>query len=127
MKRKSVILLYDPEHKHDDNKGNIFQRSIVEFNNHPIKKGIENLFDCEKLERVYKEHPEFIDVTSEHSKIVRGNRETVPETWTVNKNEKTNLCDWLCENGTPDDFKHFRPTLEMLRNLLIKDATEDAS
>ena len=51
----------------------------------------------------------------------------VPETRTVNKDEKMNLCTWFCDNGTADDFEHFKPTLEMLKDILTGDMMEDAS
>jgi len=122
VERNHIVVLYDPECTRNDMKGNMFRRSMTKFDDHLIQKGIENLFDRETLEKVRRERPAFIDVTHKHNKEERGERIVVPETWMVNKDEKTNLCNWLCENGTADDFEHFRPTLEMLKDLL-----EDAS
>ena len=128
VERKRIVVLYDPECERNDIKGNMFRRSMInKFNDHPIQKGIENLFDRETLERVRQEYSSFIDVTDKHSKMVRGKEETVPESWTVNKDEKTNLCNWLCKNGTADDFEHFKPTLEMLNDILTGDKREEAS
>lgn len=127
VERKRIVVLYDPECERNDTRGNMFRRSMIKFNDHPIQKGIENLFDRETLERVRQEYSSFIDVTDKHSKMVRGKEEIVPESWTVNKDEKTNLCNWLCENGTADDFEHFKPTLEMLKDILIGDKMEEAS
>lgn len=122
VERNHIVVLYDPECTRNDMKRNMFRRSMTKFDDHLIQKGIENLFDRETLEKVRRERPAFIDVTHKHNKEERGERIVVPETWMVNKDEKTNLCNWLCENGTDDDFEHFRPTLEMLKDLL-----EDAS
>lgn len=130
VERKSIVVLYDPECQRNANKGNMFLRSMTKFDDpddHPIQKGIENLFDRETLEWARGEHPAFIDVTNKHSKTVRNKEVVVPEIWTVNKDEKTNLCTWLCENGTADDFEHFEPTLEMLKDILVEDMMEDAS
>ena len=128
IERLKIVLLYDPEcRKSEEEKGNMFRRLMTKFDDHPIEKGIENLFDREMLERVRQEYSSFIDVTDKHSKTVRGREEEVPESWTVNKDEKTNLCNWLCENGTADDFEHFKPTLEMLKEILIGDKMEEAS
>ena len=44
--------------------------------------------------------PEIIDIRDAHSETVRGQLQVHFETWTVNEDEKTNLCSWLCENGT---------------------------
>ena len=60
-------------------------------------------------------------------KLAKASTITVPETWTVNKDEKTNLCRWLCDNGTADDFEHFKPTLRVLKDILVGDVMEDAS
>ena len=127
VERKRIVVLYDPECERNDTRGNMFRRSMIKFNDHPIQKGIENLFDRETLERVRQEYSSFIDVIDKHSKMVRGKEEIVPETWTVNNDEKINLCNWLCENGTADDFEHFKPTLEMLKEILIGDKMEEAS
>jgi len=127
VERNRIVVLYDPECERNDTKANMFRRSMTKFIDHPIQEGVENLFDHETLDKARREHPAFIDVTYKHNKEERGKRIVVPETWMVNKDEKTNLCNWLCENGTADDFEHFRPTLEMLKDLLVEDTTEDAS
>ncbi len=49
----------------------------------------------------------FVDVRAEHEVTERGQRRVVPERWAVNEDEKGNLCEWLCENGTAVDFRHF--------------------
>ena len=128
IERKSIIILYDPEcSRKEIAEQNIFRRLITKFTDHPIQKGIENLFDRESLERARRERPAFIDVTGERRDMVRGEEKVIPETWKVNNDEKTNLCNWLCENGTADDFDHFKPTLEILRDLLVEDTTGDVS
>ena len=128
VERQNIVLLYDPEcRKSEEEKGSMFRRLMTGFDDHPIEKGIENLFDRETLERARRECPAFIDVTNKHSKMVRGKEKVVPEVWTVNKDEKMNLCNWLCKNGTADDFKHFKPTLEMLKDILTGDKREEAS
>ena len=128
VERQNIVLLYDPEcRKSEEEKGSMFRRLMTRFDDHPIEKGIENLFDRETLERARRECPAFIDVTNKHSKMVRGEEEVVPEVWTVNNDEKTNLCRWLCDNGTADNFEHFKPTLEMLNDILTVDKIEEAS
>ena len=32
-----------------------------------------------------------------------------------------NLCNWFCENGTAEDFKHFRVIFDLLEDILADD------
>ena len=87
---QKIILLHDcdkPKPNKDD-KGNVFKRHIRLHENHPLKKGIENLFDEETLERARESEPAFIDIEKEHKKIVGGEEGNIPEKWDVNKDEK---------------------------------------
>ena len=92
---------------------------------HPITKGIENLFSRTTLDRALQYKSAFIDISGEREDTIRGEKQTIPEIWTVNNDEKTCLCNWLCQNGTADDFQHFRPVLEMLCEI-IEDAPEES-
>ena len=60
----------------------------------------------------------FINIVHEHMKMERGKMKTVPERWTVNPDEKTNLCNWLGENGTAEDFECFRVIFDILHETL---------
>lgn len=116
---QKVLFLYDCDNKIDfENKGNFFRQNIPLQSNHLIKKGIENLFNRTTLEKGKNYKPAFIDITYEHKKTNRGENEIVPEEWEVNTDEKTNLCNWLCENGTAEDFQHFREVFNILREIL---------
>ena len=124
---KKVILLYDCDVKiASSDDGNFFERVIPYQEAHPIKKGVENLFNEAALEQARAYKPAFIDIEREHTKEERGEKKTVPEEWTVNKDEKTNLCDWLCANGTKEDFQYFRLIFDVLEEILGAD-TEQAS
>ena len=93
---------------------------------HQIAKGIEHLFDRDTLMRT-SDHKAFIDIEAAHESTVRGEATEVPEKWSVNKYEKTNLCNWLCENGTAEDFRHFEPIFAMLEEVLAgSEATTSA-
>ena len=117
-----VILLYDCDcNKTCQEDENVFRRKIQPQSDHPIKKGIENLFSKATLERAKNHKLAFIDVTPAYKKIIRGTPEKIPEKWEVNKDEKTNLCDWLCENGTMEDFQHFSKIFDLLREILEPD------
>ena len=116
--RMSVVLLFDPECNIErQHKGNIHKTSMPFFDGHPISKGIENLFDRETLEPARRCHLEFIDVDEERKRIVRGEEVLVPEAWSVNDDEKRNLCDWLCTHGTRKDFRHFDTVFEVLEEV----------
>ena len=94
--------------------GNRFRRTIPEVAEHPIRKGIENLFSIDTIEKAQLYNTAFIDHKEEQRITIRGEAQVVPEQWAVNADEKTNLCDWLCLNGTPDDFQHFESLLDGL-------------
>ena len=105
----------------------LYRRKIEKIDDHPIQKGIENLFDRSTIDRARKAKLAFIDVEDEHKKMCRGNSKTIEETWTVNRDEKTNLCNWLCEDRNAETFKHFHPTLKLLEELLVRRAEQDIS
>ena len=116
---QKVVLLFDCEEQlGPDDKGNLVRRTIPLQSHNPIQKGIENLFGKETLERARQYKSAFIDVDPERTRTVRGELQLVPEEWTINADEKTNLCDWLCENGTQKDFQGFQVILELLKDLL---------
>ena len=60
----------------------------------------------------------FVDLTAEITKRVRGNDVLVPAAEEVNKDEKRNLCQWLCETGTAEDFVNFEQIFRVLEELL---------
>ncbi len=119
LSEKTVVLLHDPESPlDDDDKGNIHKRKIPRVGEHPINKGVENLFGKATLERAQQQHPRFIDIASSHTKTVRGKEECVPESWSVNDDEKRNLCDWLRSHGTVEDFRHFGEVIRILEQIV---------
>ena len=117
IEMQPIILLYDCDEAKRGTKDYVIQRTIPMNESSPLKKGIENLFDRPVLERALDSSEAFIDVRK-NSKRVRGVWIEKPEEWTVNNDEKTNLCDWLCENGTVDDFQHFDSIFDLLENQL---------
>jgi len=97
---------------------NAHRRSLSLQASNPVQAGIENLFDRPILNRAISHKPDFIDIVSAHRRTVRGKDHTVPESWTVNPDEKANLCDWMCEHGTANDFRDFRQVFDILEDLL---------
>ena len=116
---QKVLLLFDSdENRRSQNRGQIFQRSLPFYPDNPIPSGIENLFSRETLEKANLHRAAFIDIEHEHRRTQRGVQAVVPEKWTVNSDEKSNLCDWLCENGTVEDFAHFETVFQLLEEVI---------
>ena len=113
-----VMVLYDCEFPGQaQTKGNRLKRKLPRLAEHPIEKGIENLFSKATLEKAENYKAEFIDIAYV-SKRSRGKQGQTSEIWTINDDEKMNLCNWLCENGTADDFQHFQVIFDLLDELL---------
>ena len=119
---QKVLLLFDCDaNKPDQNRGNLFQRTIPFQADNPIEKGIENLFGQSILDRAQRYNPTFIDITGGHTRLERGEEKEIPERWIVNESEKINLCDWICKNGTREDFEHFCIMFAILEEVLGPD------
>lgn len=115
---KTCILLYDCDTaKKNEQKGHLFRR-IIPQQNHKIKTGIENLFSDQTIQKAIDENDKFVDIVSMKKKI-RGRKEKQVN-WTINEDEKRNLCNWLCENGSKEDFILFEIIFEMLEEILIQ-------
>ena len=119
--RHKVIILHDCDKPRCESKGKVYKRNIPLQKCHPLEKGIENLFEKATLEKVRKHKSTFIDIKTKHKIIIRNEEETIPEKWKVNDDEKTNFCNWLCEKGTKEDFKHFQVIFDLLEKILIDD------
>ena len=119
VEHAKVIVLHDPEDNvSSDERANVYRRQVDKIRDHPLQKGMENLFSRLTLEKAIKYKPAFIDITDAHQRRERGAVVEVSETWVVNSDEKRNLCDWLCENGAREDFRHFKPVLETIREIV---------
>lgn len=116
---QKIVLLYDCDYSGaSESKGSMYKKIIPLQDNHPVKKGIENLFSRVTLEKARNYKLALINIVDEHKKSERGGEIIVPEQWTVDKDEKRNLCDWLCENGTAEDFQHFQEIFDLLEKVL---------
>lgn len=80
-----------------------------------VEAGIENLFSENFLMKAYNHKNDFLDKKTEE---IRGKETT---TYKVNEDEKRNLCNWICENGTAVDFEKFKPIFERIRKILKTD------
>ncbi len=116
---RKVVLLYDCDYEGPpETLGNRFKCKIPKQSDHPIERGIENLFTEATLKRVMNDKPQYVDITPAYIKTERGEQKPVPEKWTINDNEKTNLCNWFCESGTQKDFQHFQVIFDLIEEVL---------
>ena len=113
---RRVMLLHDCDSdvQSAESKG-IIRRKVPKIEDNPIGKGIENLFSKTTLQRAKECKPAFIDTSSSYTRMERGKQMEEPEKWTVNRDEKSNLCRWICENGTKEDFEGFIVIFEILK------------
>lgn len=116
---QKLILLYDCDVKKEpDSKENFVKWTMPTIAGNPIQKGIENLFSVGLLTRAKAHKSAFIDVYKATEWECRGVLEQIPERWEVNVDEKRNLCDWICANGTREDFENFIPVFEWIEHQL---------
>ena len=121
----TIVLLHDCDYTGENaNKGNMFRRIIPRQWNHPLEKGIENLFSKDTLERARRHKSEFLNVRSAHTQTTRGICTKIPEKWSIDNNEKTNLCNWLCDNGTREDFQHFTEVFDLVDVILESNSSQ---
>lgn len=114
-----IILLYDCDtRKQEADKNLIYKRVIPPIQDNPIQIGIENLFPEHTINRVEREKPQYIDITQASSTRIRGEQIAIPESRAVNKDEKGNMCNWLCEYGTADDFLNFETAFDIIEEVL---------
>jgi len=112
---RKVLLIYDCDTgKVDSDRGHVLKRIIPTVAGNPIAKGIENLFPVQTIDSVRSANPQFIDVTPGIKKVVRGVEVNLPSKLEINVDEKRNLCDWLCEHGTAQDFEGFGAVLDLI-------------
>lgn len=123
----ATVLLYDgeidiqpAEHR------NLMKRKINFIEENPIKVGIENLFSMETINNLREHNQRFINHTPVFQKTVNGVLIEVDEVFTLNKDQKRNICDYLCDNGTEVDFQSFLPLLDMLEELLLPEQESES-
>ena len=119
-----VMLLFDCDRNQPpDRKGTMWKDTIPLQQSHPIQSGIENLFPLSTIQRARQHKGAMIDVQREHEVTTRGISDIVPEKWTVNQHEKSNLCQWICDEGNGEDFRHFEAIFDIIQGFL--DAVEE--
>ena len=116
-----ILLLYDCDtDKQDTDKNLVFKRLIPRIEENPISIGIENLFSKITIDKIEKENPQYIDIHEEQTTRIRGINTKVLSSKSVNKNEKNNMCNWLCKHGEIADFKGFEVAIKIIEQVIIK-------
>ncbi|MCX6253293.1 MAG: hypothetical protein NTV31_02325 [Bacteroidia bacterium] len=111
------ILLYDCDvNRGNEEIGSMYRRTIKYIPKNIISKGIENPFPTSLIKKAIKEKPAFVNVTSV-KRIIRGET-TLEVTYTVNENEKKNLCNWICKNATVKDFRNFNQIFNVIFEII---------
>ena len=109
--RRPILLLYDCDtQKENEQVGEderLWIRSIKQnTENTKMKKGSENLFPIRFFEEEFKFRKEYY---SKKPKEDGGHVENL---------DKPKFCEWICENGTKDDFEKFKEVVEILTEFL---------
>lgn len=115
-----ILLLYDCDtNKAAAEKGQLIKRVIPSIVDSVITIGIENLIPAELIAQLENSHPQFIDSTDTTTTRIRGHEAVEPAKKSINKDEKKNLCDWVCSNGTKDDFHNFSSIFDIIESELL--------
>lgn len=108
--KQKVILLNDPEEAIEikEYESLLYIRIIPLFNFNPLQKGIENLFEQGFIDKVEIQFP------NDFSCLLKaGNKKN----FKIDSN-KQSICNWICENGTKDDFKNFEKIFEIIDEII---------
>lgn len=119
--QKTVVILHDCESGiSDESDGRVHRRKVPQFEDHPINRGVENLFAKETLEKAKDiDRSLFGTIEGSHSSETSDGIETIiPENWQLERTSKTRLCDWICEIGDADDFKGFLEIFSILEETI---------
>ena len=116
-----LILLYDCDvKKTNTDKGQISRRTMPQQANAPIPIGIENLFPEKTIIHLEQINPQFIDFQPAMTRRERNVEIQSPAVRTVNRDEKGNMCNWLCEHGTIEDFSNFTQVFDIISDVLSR-------
>lgn len=117
--QNKIILLFDCDtHKQDANKNLVFKRVLPSNSENPISIGIENLFPQTTIDRIEAIKPQYIDFQEASVSRIRGVETHLSASKSVNKDEKGNMCDLLCETGTAEDFSGFKVVFDIIEEII---------
>ncbi len=117
-----IILIHDCDSQIEkERRGGMYRFSVRQRarDDHPIDRGVEHLFDNKTMKKVR----EFTKKVTEEEWV--NGQPTVRVRIGVRNSEKRKLCDWLCKNGTRDDFRHFGGLLDIIEAILEQRTTSE--
>jgi predicted ATPase len=105
--KKKVILLNDPEEsvKNNEYKNLLYIRKMPKYDQNPLQKGIENLFEKSLIDKAKEKHGDCFEY-----RVIGG----VEKNHKIADGKKQTICDWIWANGTKDDFKNFKEIFEII-------------
>lgn len=116
---QKIILLNDPEEKVEEAslEQKLYIRKIPKVDAHPIQKGIENLFSKSLIDKAKKVKADWftyqvVGTETRNFQIVSG--------------KKQEVCTWICQNGTQNDFQNFLSIIEIIENIFIPQTDENS-
>lgn len=109
--KQKVILLKDPEEKDIQKEYNslLYIRKIPLFDNNPLQKGIENLFEQAFIDKVKTAKTDCFEFHTVGKKI---------ENFKILNDKKQEICTWICENGKKEDFKNFEKIFAIIKEII---------
>lgn len=122
IKDKEILFLYDSDRKiNPESKRQCHRTCMDYYDDNPIKVGVENLFSQKLISRAIKDDSNFIDI--QESKVTTRGVKSSKTKYEINKNEKTNFCNWVIQNATKKDYANFESIFTQIEgylNLLTK-------
>jgi hypothetical protein len=79
------------------------------FEQNPLRKGIENLFEKTLINEAKEKNKQCFEyhVVGEETKNLR-----------IVDGQKQKICNWICKKGTKDDFKNFEKIFEIIEQII---------
>ncbi|WP_136658787.1 AAA family ATPase [Nitratireductor sp. XY-223] len=107
---RKTLILNDPEvDVETEDVGEIlFIRRMLPHSESSLSGGIEKLFPMTVIDRAKTHKPEWFKVETEGDKITN--------MWIIGK--KAEVCKWICENSSADDFKQFAHIFEFIEEAI---------
>ncbi len=112
---KHVFLFDSDVGMSEFEEANILFRRVVNFYpKNKVQKGVENLFPKETFEKAVKIYPGLIKITKKQDYNLDGSIISEEENWIILDDQKRNFCNWVCKNGTKEDFVYFLEIFDKL-------------
>jgi len=114
---QKIILLNDPEESVEeisvDEK--LYIKRMHFFEENPLKKGIENMFGKSFVDKVNDANINCFQFYNVGGEI---------KSFQIINGKKQEICKWICENGTQDDFLGFSKIIKIIETVLISKTNE---